>query len=72
MSIPELKSLEELGLKTEAFEPWSPPSMASMATLFVNTPYPSHSFPKPSSAHFSPVLKLSTYLGSKLRTRQRL
>ncbi|KAM2648083.1 hypothetical protein TB1_001252 [Malus domestica] len=39
--------------------------MASMATLFVNTPYLSHSFPKPSSVHFAPVLKLSTYLGSK-------
>ncbi|KAM1053767.1 hypothetical protein ACFX2I_001180 [Malus domestica] len=39
--------------------------MASMATLFVNTPYLSHSFPKPSSAHFAHVLKLSTHLGSK-------
>ncbi|TQD92554.1 hypothetical protein C1H46_021890 [Malus baccata] len=46
--------------------------MASTATLFVNTPYPSHSFPKPSSAHFAPVLKLSTHLGSKPRARQRL
>ncbi|KAM1543532.1 hypothetical protein ACFX15_012689 [Malus domestica] len=37
--------------------------MASMATLSVNTPYPSHSFPKSSSAHFAPVLKLSTHIG---------
>ncbi|CAN6547910.1 unnamed protein product [Malus baccata var. baccata] len=46
--------------------------MASMATLFVKTPYPSHSFPKTSTTHYFPALKLSTHLGSKPRTPQRL
>ncbi|KAJ7954823.1 ATP sulfurylase [Quillaja saponaria] len=46
--------------------------MASMATFFTKTSYPTHSFPKTYNAHFAPTLRLHVSLGSKKKTNQRL
>lgn len=46
--------------------------MASMATFFANTHYPTHSLPKTLNTHFTPVVKISLPGGFKTRSRQKL
>ncbi|KAJ7979971.1 ATP sulfurylase [Quillaja saponaria] len=46
--------------------------MASMATFFTKTSYPTHSFPKINNTHFAPTFKFNVSLGSKKKTNQRL
>ncbi|KAJ1402559.1 sulfate adenylyltransferase [Sesbania bispinosa] len=42
--------------------------MASMATLFVKTPFPSHSLSKTFDTHFAPSFKINISLGAKAKT----